>query len=106
MHSPKRAACYVSHEGTVALRRRMSSPCTKAATRTFRDLGELSQIGHSKACYVVSGRAVHQARVDRTLNATVPPGDLPDHHLPTRSQAISGLTSIRASVPFPALIAR
>ena len=27
--------------GTVALRRRMSSPCTKAATRTFRNLGEL-----------------------------------------------------------------
>ena len=28
-------------------------------------------IGHSKACYVASGWAVHQARVDRTLNATV-----------------------------------
>jgi hypothetical protein len=71
MHSPKRAACYVSHEGTVALRRRMSSPCTKAATRTFKN-SETVTIGHSKACYVVSRRAVHQARVDRTLNATVP----------------------------------
>jgi hypothetical protein len=31
--------------GTVALRRRMSSPCTKAATRTFRNLGELHKSG-------------------------------------------------------------
>ncbi|MDQ3765112.1 MAG: hypothetical protein M3460_27520, partial [Actinomycetota bacterium] len=33
------------------------------------------------------------------LKALPRPGDLSDHHLPTPSRAVSGLTSIGASVP-------
>src|SRR5918997_1951452 len=40
----------------------------QAATRTFRNLGDLHKIGHSKACYVVSGRAGGSAEADAQCN--------------------------------------
>jgi hypothetical protein len=45
-------------------------------------------------------RSQNPPRSHPLLKAPPRPRDLPDHHLPTRSRAISSLTSIGASVPF------
>jgi hypothetical protein len=58
--------------GTVALRRRPSSPCTKAASQDPSGTLETVTIGHLRAHYVASERTSGSVRVDRTLNATVP----------------------------------
>ncbi len=50
----------------------MSSPCSKAARQTPQAPWKTVASGHPKICYVASGRAGGPARVDRTLNATVP----------------------------------
>ena len=101
--APGRSGGFV--RGTVALRRRMSSPRTKAATRTFRTSENCHKSGIQRSVtWCLGGSEPSSGGPNAQCNSA--PGDLPDHHLPTRSQAISGLTSIRASVPFPALIAR
>jgi hypothetical protein len=58
--------------GTVALRRRASSPCLKVGTQAPQTPWRTVINRAFEYCYVASGRASGSLRVTRTLNATVP----------------------------------